>query len=238
MHRSARPWVILLCCTAVSGAVLAAYGAITGTEPLLALGLPVAFLSLILLPVLRKRARLQEKVERGEGLLASWEYSPAEAAQLAARRRGEVLRAGWKLALLLTVCGALILLPIAGAVANEFGAVPQALWLGGAVTAVLIWAAVPLAAAYQAGEVNSLPCRTRICGNCLVIANRWLPLNDYHRFKLERAALVASDSGLVVLRIDCSYQAGKRLSTFRKTVEVPVPAGMEEDARRVAAALR
>lgn len=181
---------------------------------------------------------MQNKIENGEGLLACWEYSPAEAALLAARRRGEVLRAGWKLALLLTACEVLILLPIAGAVTSEFGRVPQALWMGGAAAVILTWAAVPLAAAYQAGETNNLPCRTQIRGNCLVVANRWLPLNDYHCFKLEHAALVTDCSGLGVLRLDCSYQAGKRLSTFRKTVEVPVPVGMEEDARRVAAALR
>lgn len=233
MNHHAKAWVMVLGLCVVAGLALVAVGLATGNESLLALGLPLGFLSLILLPVLLKRVSQQQKLLAGENLLADWEYGRDEAIIHAVRQRQVVIRTGWKLALLLTVCTAVILLPISGSLRAEIGAVPVALWLGGAAAIVLIWAAVPVVAAFRASEVKQQPCRTRIGRHCLLVMNHYHPLNDYHKFTLERARLERDADGFSVLKVDCSYVAGKRLSKFRKTVDIPVPAGMEKQAEEV-----
>lgn len=224
-------WVLAVLCAA--GIAVTVWALASGREVGLGIGLPVAVLAGILIPVMVRRAKKQNRLLEGRDVLAQWEYGLDEARAIAGLFKKQSVKAGVGLAILGSFCLAIIFLCFIGPLLKEFDRLPVPFVAGAVVTLALIWAAVPLSASLRARAVMAQPCRTVIGLDCLVVCNRWHPLNDYSRLKAEGAKLVRKQGEPAVLRMRYSYVAGKRLSKYRKEVDVPVPAGSEQAAQRI-----
>ncbi|MFZ5974966.1 MAG: hypothetical protein ACOYU3_06115 [Bacillota bacterium] len=209
--------------------VLIAYGAVSGDETLLLPGVVAAPVLLIVMLVYWKRSAQRKKMLKQDGHLIYWEYSDQEAEAIIARELPSIRKKSRAVAILLSVCFIVILLPF---VLITLQADPGSPILVIAIPAALLpLLAIPLAPAAEAARIRRYPCITAIGRDYALIANRYAGINDYSRLKLEHAQLLQEkQEGMLWMRAHYSYRAGRVPSTIRKSVDIPVPGGRESEA--------
>lgn len=219
---------VLVALLAVSG-ILFAYGAIGKDEGLLLAGAIAAPLLIITMFIYHKRASQREKISRLDGHLIHWEYTVQEADAVAARETPFIRKKSTILGILICFCVIVLFLPFI-LIASEENALSPILFIAVPVS-LLPLLAIIIAPAVTAARIRRDPCITVIGRDHVFVANRYLGLNDYLKLNLEHARLLQAERpGMRWLRVEYSYRAGRHPVTMRKSVDIPVPAGMEAEA--------
>jgi len=211
-------------------AAAAVYGGITGKEVLIGAGAAGALLGLALASGIALRAKRRKQIAQQSDLLARFEYSTAEADEIATAAIPDVRKRSVRLSILFSICFAVIFTPFIFITAEK-GSVPSALLWAAAGCIVLPWFSLAIAPAVTAHTIRKSPCVSIIGRNCVLIANRYSGLNDRHALTAEEASVIPGKNGrMAVLRVRYRFRAGRVPVQLRQWVEVPVPRGRETEA--------
>ncbi len=219
------PWILVV----FFCAALTAYGAHTGNGAALASSLSVGTILLFLIPVLHIRNRKIQRVQNKTDLLLCWEYAPFEAEDIAREQYLTARKNSLFVAMLLSVCMAIVFIPLVWhSVRPQSGLPPMLPYMIAAI--LLPCLGVPLVPAIVANRIRRSPCITFIGRDYVLIANRYIGLNDRYKLNLERAEIDVVDGKRMRLHVQYSFKGGRTLRTFYKWVDIPVPYGKEQEA--------
>ena len=220
------PWIA----ATVACTVLAVSGCVSGNGTLLATGLTVGTFLFMLIPVLHIRNRKVQRMREKTDLLLQWEYASYQAEDIAARQSMRVRKRSIAVALLLSVCIVIIILPFLLISLDQNSGLPP--MLPYLLTGMLLpWIAVPIAPAVVVNKIRQRPCTTLIGRDYVLLTNRHIGLNDRYELNAEKAKTeLEEDGNCMRLCVQYSFKAGRTLRTLYKWVEIPVPAGKEPDA--------
>lgn len=223
----------ILIILAAGFAAAAVFGGAAGDEAMLAVGLSGAFLCLVLMPAFAVRSARKKKILKRQDALVCFEYSASEAEEIAAAARPAVRRQSIKLSVLFSICLAVIFAPFVALSMQPEPQLPPMLPVA-AVCVALPWLSVLLAPAFTARTIRNVPCVSVVGRNCILIANRYLGIND--RYALEADAVrfePGKYGGMAKLYVRYRFRAGRVSMTILRWVEAPVPRGREAEAAAI-----
>ena len=230
--------VIVLIIITAGFAAVAVYGGITGSEAMLAVGLEGALVCLLLIPAFAVRAKRRRKIRERQDALICFEYSFAEAQEIASAARPVILKRSIRISAAISICIAFIFMPFVLFSLQPGSTLPPMLPFAIACV-VLPWLSVPIAPAATTYNIRKAPCISFVGHNCILIANRYLGIND--RCALEADGMrfeAGKNGGMTTLHVRYCYRAGRVPTKIQHWVQVPVPRGREQEAVRVCAEFR
>lgn len=219
------PWIagLLIC------AALAIYSAGLGNWALFASSMTVGTVLLFLLPALYARNRKIQKVQDQTGLLLHFEYPSYQREDIAQEQFLAVRKTSFRVALLLCFCMAVVFAPLVWhSMQPQSGLSPMLPYMIAAM--LLPFVAVPLAPAMVANSIRRSPCMTYVGRDYVVVANRYIGLNDRYKLNAQRATIHSGSGQRMRLRVQYSFLAGRTIRTYFRWVDIPVPYGKEREA--------
>jgi hypothetical protein len=215
--------------TAISVVVLLC-GLIADREEMIAAGAAAAFLFLLLVPAFGLRAGRVEKIRARQGALLAWEYAPCEIGEIVRTQRRAIRKTSVSIALLMCVCLVVIFVPFVVLSMQEDSGLPPMLPV--ALPVVLLpWLAVPVVPAVVARKIRRYPCVTLVGPDYILVANRYLGINDRHDLTaVETRYEPSPDGGMATLRVRYRFKVGRVTTLIHRWVDVPVPHGREREA--------
>lgn len=215
--------------TAICGAA-ALYGLIAGEERLIAGGMGAGFIFLLLIPAFRQRSARVDKIRAKQDALVEWEYGPHEIEKIVEAQRPVVRKTSASLALLVCVCLIVIFAPFVVLSMQEDSGLPPMLPI--AIPVVLApWLAMPLAPGVVARKVRRQPCVSLIGRDYILVANRYLGINDRHALTAVEAKYEPSQDGdMATLHVRYQFKVGRLTFLVNRWVGIPVPYGREREA--------
>lgn len=200
------------------------------------LGISIAAAFILAVYVFAYHLRISKlnKIYNADGHLIYWEYAPEETENVIAHELASLKKGIKAVAILVFVCLIIIALPfvILSMQKNPFS--PMLIIAVVVVSMPLI--AIKITPLSIAAAMRKAPCTTVIGRDHILNANRYLGINDYYLLNLEQALLIEPGQyGMYFLRLTYSYRAMKSPATIRKTVDVAVPLGRENEAEKFCA---
>jgi hypothetical protein len=128
------------------------------------------------------------------------------------------------------VCLVVIFVPFVVLSMQEDSGLPPMLPV--ALPVVLLpWLAVPVVPAVVARKIRRYPCVTLVGPDYILVANRYLGINDRHDLTaVETRYEPSPDGGMATLRVRYRFKVGRVTTLIHRWVDVPVPHGREREA--------
>ena len=217
--------IVVLGVLAAISAGIAVYGGMLGNEPMLGAGVAVGFLSLLMMPAFHNRAQKIRKIREKENPFIYWEYADDEVEDIAEEQRRVVRKKSVWLSVLISICMAIIFLPFYLISLQENSELPPILPIA-LICVLLPWLSVLLAPSVAVGKIRVRPCVSIVGNDYVLVANRYLGVNDRWQLKAGKFRLEESTSGAMAkLSVQYSFRAMKSMGIFHLWVNIPVPPG-------------
>lgn len=223
--------VPLLVVLAAVFAGIAVYGGVSGSEPMLGMGIAAAFVCLILIPAFWLRATRLKKISSKENPLIRFDYAPDEINEIVSAQMKAVFKKSAKLSLFFSISFAVIWLPFVYFSLQPNPTLPP--MLPYAVLCVLLpWLSLIVAPKVVESSIRTRPCVSLVGHDYVLIANLYHGVNDRSSLKAERLRFEkGDDTKMGMLHVCYSFKAMKyHTTTITLWVQVPVPRDRESDA--------
>jgi hypothetical protein len=213
------------------GTISAVYGGVSGESIFLGAGLPIAFLSLLFIPILYARADKRRRLFNRQDALLIWSYAPHETEQIAKLEAENTRKQSVRLSVLASVCLAVIFAPFV--FLSEADGTRLLLVCIGVAAVLLPFISVAIAPAYTASQIKRIPSMTIVGRDYVLMNNRYIGINDRAKLTLVSARAKTGDNGTAKLILTYTFLM-KYGNPLHYTVEVPVPWDRQDEAVRFA----